>query len=180
MRSARLEYRHPELSDVPRMVGWLNDPEVRRHLDQRVFPLGHKAEEEWVARLPERVAARTDVVLLALRQADGEPVGSTGFHGINWLARWAEFGILLAPDQWNQGYGGEVTGMMLRYAFQDLNLNAVRLRVNASHARARRCYVNAGFVEEGVLREAAWVDGRPEDIAVMSVLRRDWRPSSVE
>lgn len=176
LRSTRLEYRHPELADVARMVGWINDPEVRRHLDQRVFPLGQQAEEEWVRGLPARVAARTDVVLLVLRQSDGEPVGSTGFHAMNWLARWAEFGILLGREHWNQGYGPEVTSTMLRYAFQELHLDAVRLRVNASHQRARRAYVHAGFVEEGVLRRASWVDGAYDDIVVMSVLKDEWRP----
>lgn len=37
-----------------------------------------------------------------------------------------------------------------------------------------RCYRAVGFVEEGRLREAAWVEGGYEDMVVMSVLRSEW------
>lgn len=175
LRSTRLEFRTPEVDDAPRLAGWLNDPAVRRHLDQRAFPMRISAEEDWLQKLDVRIAAKTDVVLLIQRQSDMEPLGATGLHGFNWLARWAEFGLLLGRDHWGQGYGREATARMLEYAFLELNLNAVRLRVNASHERALRCYQDAGYVKEGVLRQAAYVQGKPEDIVVMSLLRAEWQ-----
>lgn len=174
LRSSRLEFRTPEVDDAPRLAGWINDPEVRRHLDQRAFPMGLVSEREWVEALPARVAAKTDLVLLAQRQSDSEPVGTCGLHGINWLARWAEFGLLLGRDHWGQGYGREITERMLDYAFSELNLDALRLRVNKSHERALKCYEHAGYQQEGVLRQAAYIQGRPEDVVVMSLLRSEW------
>ncbi len=174
LRSPRLEFRTPEVEDAPRLAGWINDPDIRKHLDQAAFPVSLVAERNWVERLTERVAARTDMVLLVQRQSDSEPVGTCGLHGINWLARWVEFGLLLGRDHWGHGYGGEITERMLKYAFEELNLNALRLRVNVSHERAVKRYEKSGFQHEGVMRQAAYIDGRFEDVMWMSLLRSEW------
>ena len=72
LRSNRLEFRLPEVDDAPRMAAWVNDPEVRRHLDQRAFPMGLIAERAWVESLHAKVAAKTDIVLLVQRTSDSE------------------------------------------------------------------------------------------------------------
>jgi L-amino acid N-acyltransferase YncA len=40
---------------------------------------------------------------------------------------------------------------------------------------AVRAYKACGFVEEGRLREQAWLDGRFVDMVYMGVLREEWR-----
>lgn len=176
--SQRLWFRAPELADVPRITTWINDPRVRRHLATRVFPLGQHVEEEWVKRVSAdpRQAAAEHVVLLFGPHGAETPIGSTGFHGLNWIARRGEWGILIGePEHWNQGYGREVARRMLQYAFEDLNLNRVELRVNSANPAGIKAYEAAGFIREGTLRQAGWVEGRYEDILVMSVLRQEWQ-----
>jgi RimJ/RimL family protein N-acetyltransferase len=176
--SPRLWFRSPEQADVPRITRWINDPAVRKHLATRVFPLSQHAEEEWVRRVTSNPtqAAADAVVLLFGPLGTETPIGSTGFHSLNWIVRRAEWGILIGEtEHWNQGYGREVARRMLQYAFQELNLNRVELRVNSANAAGIKAYEAAGFRREGVLRQAAWVDGRHEDILIMSVLRQEWQ-----
>jgi RimJ/RimL family protein N-acetyltransferase len=175
--SQRLWFRAPELADVARVATWINDPRIRRHLATRVFPFALHAEEEWIKRVntDPTQAGGDRVVLLFGPQGSETPIGSTGFHGLNWIARRAEWGILIGePEHWNQGYGREVARRMLQYAFEELNLNRVELRVNSANLAGIKAYEAAGFVREGTLRQAAWVEGRHEDILVMSVLRQEW------
>jgi RimJ/RimL family protein N-acetyltransferase len=177
--SERLWFRALEAADAPRVATWINDPRVRKHLATRVFPLSLEAEEEWVKRVsapPSPSAAVEQVVLAFGPQGSETPIGNTGLHGFNWIIRRAEWGIVIGePEYWNQGYGREVARRMLQYAFEDLNLNRVELRVNTANAAALKAYAAAGFVREGTLRQAAWVEGRHEDILVMSVLRQEWK-----
>ena len=49
----------------------------------------------------------------------------------------------------------------------------VWLRVFADNARAIRAYKKAGFVEEGVMREAMHIDGRYVDMAILGIIRPD-------
>jgi RimJ/RimL family protein N-acetyltransferase len=176
--SERLWFRPVEVADAPRVAGWINDPRVRKHLATRVFPLNLLAEEEWIKRvsaLPSPTVSEQVVLLFGLLGAEA-PIGSTGFHGINWVVRRAEWGILIGEaEHWNQGYGREVARRMLRYAFEEMNLNRVELRVNTANLAGVKAYEAAGFVREGTLRQASWVDGRHEDILVMSVLRQEWK-----
>ena len=55
-------------------------------------------------------------------------------------------------------------------------MNRVGLYVLAEDPRAVGAYRKAGFVEEGRIRQHAWVRGRYQDELVMAILREDWEP----
>jgi RimJ/RimL family protein N-acetyltransferase len=176
--SERLWFRAPELADVPLITAWINDPRVRMNLDVRRFPLNQSTEEEWVrnASGPPDKAPRTDITLLFGARPDERPMGSAGLHAINWLVREAEFGILIgSPEDWNKGYGREVARRMVRYGFEELNLERIKLRVNASNMAGLKAYEAAGFVTEGRLRKAAFINGAYEDMVCMAILREEWK-----
>jgi RimJ/RimL family protein N-acetyltransferase len=177
MESERLYYRAPELSDTEIFTRWINDPRIRTYLDTRVFPLSQLAEDAWIRRfgVPPSGGTANDVVVSFGRKGEDGIIGTSGLHGINWIARHAEWGILIGdPADWNRGYGREVARRMLSYAFASLNLNRVHLRVNTGNAGGIRAYEAAGFVREGSMRQASWVNGHYEDLVMMSVLRDDW------
>ncbi len=51
----------------------------------------------------------------------------------------------------------------------------MQLETLATNEQALAAYRRAGFVQEGALREDAWVEGGRVDEVVMSVLAREWR-----
>ena len=57
------------------------------------------------------------------------------------------------------------------FAYHDLNLHRVELTVFAGNEAAIRTYLGAGFVKEGILRQAAHIDGHYVDLIVMGILR---------
>ncbi len=66
------------------------------------------------------------------------------------------------------------TERILRFAFEQMNLNKVSLGVFEFNERAIACYRKCGFVEEGRLREEYYQDGRYWDVIRMSILRREY------
>jgi RimJ/RimL family protein N-acetyltransferase len=64
--------------------------------------------------------------------------------------------------------------LLVDFAFDDLNLQRVGLRVWGANTRAQRLYEKLGFVVEGRLRRAGYVNGRADDLVVMGLLREDW------
>ena len=64
--------------------------------------------------------------------------------------------------------------MLVDYAFRSRNLRRVHLQTLASNTAALASYRAVGFMEEGRLREHAWVEGAYEDIVLMGVLRSEW------
>ena len=101
-------------------------------------------------------------------------VGRAGLFTVDDLARTGEVGLTLLPEHRGQRLGQDVLRVLLRYAFRSRNLRRVHLQSLASNERALGAYRAVGFVEEGRLREHAWVEGEYQDIVLMAVLRADW------
>lgn len=106
--------------------------------------------------------------------AEGTLIGRGGLFGIDPLARIAEVGLSLLAEQRGRGYGRDALRVLVEYAFRSRNLRRVHLQTLASNAPALAAYRAVGFVEEGRLREHAWVEGAYEDMVLMAVLRAEW------
>ena len=107
-------------------------------------------------------------------------VGNISLHNIEQINRCAEVGLFIGDKEyWNQGYGREAMRLMLRHAFDHLNLNRVYLRVYETNPRGIRSYERAGFVQEGRLRQAQYFNGIFVDVLIMSVLRSEWQDSEM-
>lgn len=167
----RLYLRAPLLEEVDDLIRWVTHPDVRRYLSRHA-PLGRAEEEAWLRGLD----TRRDVVLVLVLRESERAIGCLGLHGLGGPDHNAELGIAIGePDAWGQGYGAEAIGLMLGYAFDELNLHRVHLNVWATNTRAIACYERLGFQREGQRREVHWQDGAWVDGVLMSILDREWR-----
>lgn len=107
-------------------------------------------------------------------EAGGTLIGRCDLFGLDELARSGEVGIGLVATARGRGAGTDALRLLVRFAFARRNLHRVHLRCIASNAAAIACYRKTGFVQEGVLRESAWVRGGFEDEIVMGLLREEW------
>ena len=175
--SKRLRLRGAERADIPRFVDWLNDPEVIEHL-LASYPISQASEERWFDSMLQRGPAEQVLVIETRIDKVWVPLGNTSFMNVDWVNRHAEIGIFIGAKQyWNQGYGRETMRLMLRYGFNQMNLNRIYLRVHANNPRGIRAYEHAGFVHEGVLRQDVYRDGKYCDVLIMSVLMSEWQDS---
>ena len=63
--------------------------------------------------------------------------------------------------------------LLCRFGFTDLKLHRIYLHVFANDLGAIRAYEKCGFVREGLLKEAAFIDGTWVDVRVMGLIERD-------
>ena len=149
--------RAREMADLERNDGWMNDREVTRYLMVR-YPLSPAAEEAWM-REHAGQAAVVGTCRLAIETKDGLHIGITsctrraggreggaGDHD-------RREGLLVEGIRDGRG------GTLLRFAFEEMNLNRVMLHVYAFNERAQTAYRKAGFVEEGRMRQFALCGG---------------------
>ena len=170
-----LRSEHVELTalcdgDRERLFQWINQrPEVI--LNAGYSPVHERDHVEWF----DRIRRRPDVVIFAIRTtADGELIGSCQLLNVDRRHSTAELQIRIgAPDARDRGLGTEAVRLLLVHAFRDLDLERVQLHVFADNARAIRAYEKAGLRREGVLRSAAFIDGRRCDVVVMGILREE-------
>ncbi len=171
----RLRLRKLERVDLAQFVVWLNDPEVRAGIGM-FLPISQAEEDRWYEKMLDR-PSEEQVLAVEIREGEGwRVIGSTSFFDFHGISRKAEFGILIGDKTvWNQGYGTEITHLMLQHGFDTLNLNRIELRVYSTNPRARRVYEKAGYVLEGTQRQAEFRNGQYIDDHLMAVLRDEWK-----
>lgn len=171
-----IRLRAVEKSDLPLFVRWLNDREVYQTLLVR-SPLSLAGEEKWYERHLARPAESRTMVIEVELETGWTPIGTVGFHDIDWTNRSAEFGIMIGEkSQWNRGWGRKAVRLLLYQGFANLNLHRIYLYVHATNERAIHAYKAAGFTLEGTLRQDIFAEGRYIDALLMGILRSEWQP----
>lgn len=157
-------------SDAQLMFQWLNTPEITAS-NGSFRPTDGMDFTSWF----QNIGKDRSRIYFAVRKA-GDPrlLGYLTILNIHQAFRSAEMGVTIgAPADRGLGYGRESMSLGLDYCWKSLDLERVTLRIYGDNPAAIRCYQRAGFVLEGVLRGAAYLNGRRQDITMMGALRRD-------
>ena len=102
-----------------------------------------------------------------------EFAGMIGYLYHDWKNLKTEIGYWLREDFQGRGVMTRAAKALTDFAFDHLGLNRVEIRVATDNRRSRAVPERLGFVQEGVLREAAWLNDRFIDLVVYAKVRND-------
>ena len=165
------EYRK---EDIELRLNYVNDPEVLRFLESGIpYPLTLNEECKWF----EAISAFKDSYRFAIEAIDcSQYIGDCGINSIDWKNSVASAVIFIGNNAYRgKGYGTEAMQLLLSFAFNQININKVRLNVYSFNERAIKSYEKCGFRREGVLRQEIFRDGKYHDIIVMGLLREEYK-----
>jgi RimJ/RimL family protein N-acetyltransferase len=158
-------FRRP---DLPRVIAWRHDEELRRGALWSDAPFGRRDALRWLRAVSDGVDGSHLTLAIELR-ASARLVGLTNLARIDRRGGAAYFGIVIGEkDCWGQGLAGETLRMMLRRAAR-LGLRKVLLEVAGDNPRAINLYRRAGFETEGVLRRQLPRGQHFVDVLIMAV-----------
>jgi len=158
------------IDDAERYCEWLNDLEVARTLSLAHMNIGLGAEREALERL-----SREHNYAIVLDDS-AALIGHCGLIGVDHHARAREIGIFIGnKDYWGQGYGPEAMRLLMKYAFDYLNIRTILLRVLSHNQRAIAAYRKIGFREIGAWRKAIPREGDEQDLVFMDILAEEFR-----
>ena len=160
------------VDDVPALMPVFRDAEVMR------LTGSHGDPEPDAARLRAWYGTRADqddrLDLAVVEKQTGHVVGEAVLNEWDAGNESCSFRIVFAPGAHGRGLGTEATRLIVGHGFEQLGLHRISLEVYAFNPRARRVYEKAGFVAEGVLRNALHWEGERVDATVMSILAPEW------
>jgi RimJ/RimL family protein N-acetyltransferase len=112
-------------------------------------------------------------------RADDHLVGFAELYWISWNNAHGciRLGIGSSADR-RKGYGGETLGMLLRYAFDELNLYRLMAILPEYNQPALALFKTVGFVEEVCVRQALERDSRRWDLVQAGLLADEWKEMS--
>lgn len=168
----RVMLRLVEEQDLDLIAQWRNDPEIRPYFFA-AFPIVISGQRKWFEKMLDNERKK----LFVIQKKEGQAVGTIGLDDIDWKNQVAEYGNLLigVKEERGKGLAQDATLTLLHFAFKELNLNRVFLRVFAFNVAAIALYEKCGFRQEGILRQAHFTQGRFVDIAVMAILREEFQ-----
>jgi RimJ/RimL family protein N-acetyltransferase len=156
--------------DIEQLFEWINDRELVL-FSAAYGPVHESNHRDWF----DAIRRREDVAIFGIHtRDDNRLIGTCQLVAIHPVHRTAELQIRIGAEaDRGSGVGTEAVRLLLRHGFEDLGLRRVQLLVFADNERAVRAYRAAGFEQEGVLRQAAFVGGRARDMVLMAVVCDD-------
>lgn len=168
MHSEQVRLRPLRHADAPLLHEWITDRELVI-LNSAFHPVSEADHEAWVTSM---MAKRPDLVIFVIEErSTAAAIGTCQLLDINWRHRSAELQIRIGDTACRgRGLGTEAVRLLCEFGFADLNLHRIYLHVFATNDRAIAAYVKAGFVREGLLRQAAHIDGQWVDVVPMGLI----------
>ena len=163
--SIRLRLVRWEDSNI--LFEWINNRELVI-LNAPFRAISKSEHEQWF----ESLGTRKNLAFFMIEDVDsGLAIGSCQLNNISDVHRSAELQIRIGRlDYQNKGAGSKAVRLLIEHGFDKLELHRIMLHVFSTNLRAMHVYRKNGFQQEGVLREAAFIDGRWLDVNVFGLI----------
>ena len=151
---------------------WFNDPEVTYFQGQGYFPNSRENQARYYESMRD---SDSDVLLAIIDAGTQKHIGNVGLHGINWISRTAELGIVIGEKvSWGKGFGTQAWRLITQYGFETLNLNKIGAIVVSGNDRGLACARASGYEIEGTQKEQLYKHGRYYDFILVGLTRSSW------
>jgi RimJ/RimL family protein N-acetyltransferase len=177
LHTARLRLRPFDDTDADDIFALQSNAHVLRYWDSAPWSERERAER-FIARCRQMAEEGTGARLAVDRVADGAFIGWCTLDRWNPDYRSASLGYCFDAPAWGHGYATEAAGVVLRWAFETLDLNRVQAETDTRNVASARVLEKLGFVREGTLREDCVVNGDVSDSWVFGLIRREWQPAT--
>lgn len=174
LRTERLLLRKMRLEDAEEMFAYASDPKVTRYLLWETHRTVEDSEDflRFAVEGYERGEFGGWGIVLS---GSGAFVGTCGLDaGYSPEHARAELGYVLSRSHWGRGLMPEAVREVVRFGFEELDLNRVEARCFAGNVASARVMEKAGMAYEGTLRGREYVKGVYRDMRVHSILRGEF------
>ncbi|MGE8203868.1 GNAT family N-acetyltransferase [Heyndrickxia sp. NPDC080065] len=156
---------------------WRNDMEVMHSSNPFLDTYDIEETKDFVNHIILGSSSSKSYIIMD-KESD-TPIGITSLINIDYKNRQAECIIDIGEKSyWGKGIGTEALTLLLNYAFLEMNLHRVSLRVFSFNDKAINLYKRLGFKHEGTSRQSLYRNGAWHDIIHMGILQDEWNAGS--
>lgn len=178
LKSSRLQFRKMNSEDIPMYHKWRNDMEVMISTNPLLDVYTLDETKDFVENIIRQSPSSKSYII---EESETKiAIGITSLINIDTKNQNAECIIDIGEKKhWGKGYGTEALSILLQYAFLELNLHRISLRVFSINEKAIHIYSKLGFVNEGVSRQSLYRNGKWHDIIHMGILKEEFLKTDV-
>jgi RimJ/RimL family protein N-acetyltransferase len=169
LKGSRIGIRPLQTDDAWILLKWFNDVSVTRPLGIRDWKPSLSLEEESLI-LAKKLSSMDQRSFMVWNLVKDAPLGMAELVDIDLRNGNAMLFVMIGEKEDDEN-GIEVVELMLRIAFDNLNLHRVTARVSSSDRETMDLLTRTGFEKEGTIREDHFQAGRYLDTHIMGCLR---------
>ncbi|OCA90082.1 GNAT family N-acetyltransferase [Pradoshia sp. D12] len=171
-----IELKYFERSDFKQLINWIDSPAFLLQWGGPGFnyPLNDTQLEKYMENANH--ANSEALIYKVVDQETGNVIGHISLGRIDRKNESARVGKVLIGDKntRGKGIGQQMIKEILKIAFEELHLHRVSLGVFDFNDSAIDCYEKAGFVKEGLHRDASKNGDEYWSLWEMSILENEW------
>lgn len=158
--------------DWEHTVKWRNDLFIKSSTMSHPFPVTDELEKSWYEQ-HATMKENNYLPYTVVSKKSGTVLGYFSLNSIDWISRNAFVsGVIGETENMGKGLGREAVELLLRYAFDHLNLTKVCAYVRTDHP-AMKTWLDTGAVQEGILKKHFFSGGKYSDVAFISWFRSE-------
>ncbi|MGL4850422.1 MAG: GNAT family N-acetyltransferase [Clostridium sp.] len=161
-----------EESDMELLEGMLNDSEIEKMVMGWAFPISKFQQRKWFENSSQD---QKNIRLIIETENDGA-VGLVTLIDIDWKNRVASQGIKLVNKEYRgRGIGTDAVMTMMKYAFEELQLNRLDGAIIEYNEASKNLYCNkCGWKIEGVQRKRRFKNNKYHDNFIIGILKEEY------
>lgn len=162
--------------DAEVLAEWSKDATLGRMLYQTpARPLSPWQVKKQLEKVEKEVEEEKNLFYYHIRPVGEEKLA--GWGKIEWILWPSQVGVIrmaIGPSEQKKGYGSEAFSLLLRFAFDELNLHRLTAILPEYNVEGNKLLKKFGFSEEVRRREVIFRDGRRWDLLNFGLLRSEW------
>lgn len=169
LKTPRLILRPYTEDDITELVPLIGAREVAATTLRIPHPYTEQDAKDFIAATQQGSLVRRTIRM----RTDGKLIGGVGLSTEEHQR--AELGYWIGVPYWGHGYATEAAREILRYGFEQLQLNRIFAFHFGNNPASARVLIKLGMRHEGCQREHVRKWGQAVDLELYGILRREWR-----
>lgn len=159
--------------DYKQIYLWFCDTEIMSQTSANTFFASQDFMEKWIE---QKIFNTKDIYLAICLKNTNEMIGYLSINDIDYKNRKALWGGLLIgnKDYWNKGLATKAAALMLKFLFDELNINLFWAFWLESNVASIKMGEKVGFKKVGILPQSIYKFGEYQNQVIMRILREEY------
>lgn len=168
----KVTLRAIEEKDLEMLLESINDPETEKYVGGYSFPTSMKQQKEWF----DKNSNDNHNIRMMIETKNDGVVGFANIINIDWKNRTASHGVkIFNKELRSKGIGTDTVMAIMRYCFEELNLNKLEGAIIAYNKASINLYITkCGWKVEGTRRKSIFKNNAYHDDIIMGILKEEY------
>lgn len=172
IKGENLTLRAIEEKDLTVLKDMMNDETIESSVGGWSFPVSDIQQKQWFAS----IINQSNNLRVIIDVNGIGAVGMCSLTSIDWKNRVAECNIKICnkPELRNKRIGQKSYDALIKYAFEELQLNRLEANVLESNKASNRLHEKCGWKKEGIRRDVIFKKGKYHNVIIYGILSSDY------